>query len=98
MQDRQAKKQLDQLLSAAMEATSESHTTASKHGKTAVDKDSDKCGVDSLASVEFLRATCPGLVPASANLVKRRPTTVPRATISQATKEDSAIFIPTRVR
>lgn len=52
------------------------------------------------AEVDFLRATCPGLVPASANRSRqsssRRPATVPKTCIIQAGREDSAFYIPTR--
>lgn len=52
--------------------------------------------------VDFLRATCPGLVPASANRAKkrisaaRRPATVPKPCTLHPAKEDSGFYIPTR--
>lgn len=90
------RKELDAQLQAALCAVTpgvQQATAPVSDKKTASGKSS---------AVDFLRATCPGLVPASANQAKkgistaRRPATVPKPCTVQPAKEDSGFYIPTR--
>eukprot|EP00892_Ulva_mutabilis_P001806 jgi/Ulvmu1/11626/UM008_0030.1 len=91
-----ARKELDDLLSEAVEAaTPNRHLHGTQSRQRSQGSKGSSAALDQ--SVDFLRATCPGLVPASANQTKRRPATVPKPCRSWLYNEDSAIYIPTQV-